>query len=67
MTINELPDIIRQRRLEMGLSQDALAKLAGTNHATVSEIETRRTVPNMATVDALCRALGLRLAVEVVG
>lgn len=36
--------IIRQRREELGLSQAALARLAGTRQAYISEVETGRRV-----------------------
>lgn len=49
-------DII-QERTALGLSQDALAKLAGIRQETLCRLETGKQAPNVRTVDKIDRAL----------
>ena len=48
----------------MGVSQSRLARLAGTHQQHISRIEKGLVDPNLATLDAVVRALGLTLTVE---
>lgn len=50
--------LIRERRQELGLSQRALARRAGTTQAAVSLIERGLTSPTWETVRAMLLALG---------
>lgn len=50
--------LIRQHREQIGLSQRALARRAGTTQAAVSRIERGLTAPNWDTVNALLLAMG---------
>lgn len=49
-------DIIRERRA-LGLSQQALAQLAGIRQETLSRIETAKHTATIATIDKIDRAL----------
>ncbi|HWG08757.1 MAG TPA: helix-turn-helix transcriptional regulator [Solirubrobacteraceae bacterium] len=51
-------ELIRQRRLTLGLSQRSLARRAGTTQAAVSRIERGLTTPTWETVRALLLAMG---------
>lgn len=50
--------MIRQQRLELGLSQRSLALRAGTTQAAISRIERGLTTPTWETVCALLLAMG---------
>lgn len=56
---NEFGKRLRQFREDAGLSQNALARLAGLDPTSLSRMETTlRGNPRRSTVDRLCRALG---------
>lgn len=48
---------IRSFRLRHGLSVEALARLSGTDHTVLEEIESRRGRPNIATLWTIAKAL----------
>lgn len=54
-------NLIRTRR-SAGLSQEALAKLAGVRQETISRLESGKHSPNVRTVDKIDRALKKALA-----
>lgn len=47
----ELPKLMRQMRIALGLSQEELAKLSGISRQSVSYYETADAVPTVATLD----------------
>lgn len=52
--------LVRERRIERGLSQQQLAQLSGVKQATISMIETdERRNPGIYTLEALAQAMGL--------
>lgn len=53
--------LLRTTRRRAGLSQRALAALAGTSQAAVAAIESGRKQPTVATLDRLLRAAGTEL------
>lgn len=53
--------IIRQVRLESGLSLRALAGVANTSHSTIAAYESGRKVPGPATLDRIVEATGFAL------
>lgn len=55
----EVGERLRQSRLACGLSGLALAQLAGTSHTAVGNIERGGTMPTIATVEALAKALNI--------
>jgi transcriptional regulator with XRE-family HTH domain len=55
---------IRAARRRAGLTQLALATMAGTSQATVSAYESGRKQPSLPTLSRLLAAAGSRLAVE---
>ncbi|MEA2374114.1 MAG: hypothetical protein QOD53_577 [Thermoleophilaceae bacterium] len=59
-----VPSVLREARQQVGLSQAALARRAGTSQATVSAYESGRKQPSVDTLGRLLAASGLRLAVE---
>ena len=54
-------DILPIERAKKGLSQRALAELAGTYSAQINQCETYRFVPNVTCLHAICRALDLEV------
>ena len=56
-------DAIRRARIDAGLTQHALAALAGTSQATISAYESGRKQPSVETLERVLAAAGARLAV----
>lgn len=53
-----LADRLRERRLDLGMTQEHLATVAGLSRTPIARIETRRvTSPHISTLQALARAL----------
>jgi transcriptional regulator with XRE-family HTH domain len=49
-------------RKKLGISKNRLAKLTGLSQPYITELESGRKKPALATVEKLCSALGLSLA-----
>lgn len=62
----ELPEIIRARRTQLGLSQTQLAKAVGVHLRQISRYETGDQQPQLSVAVALADALGISL-VELAG
>ncbi len=55
-----LGEILRERRIELGLSKNKLAQYVGISQPEVTRIENgTRTVPNIITLIYMCEVLGL--------
>ena len=54
-------EIIRRRRTALGLNQAELAERVGVSRDTVAGWETSHSRPDLGTLPALCRALGISL------
>lgn len=54
-----MENVIRERRKELGLSQEELAKRCGVTRQTVNAIENNKYDPTLALAFALARELGL--------
>lgn len=59
-------DLVREVRLRSGLTQSALATLAGCHQSSVARIESGAISPDVPTLRRLCEAAGFALRVEVV-
>lgn len=57
---------LRDRRLAHGVSQQQLARRAGTRQATISRIENGHEIPTVDRLDQLLTALGERLELHAV-
>lgn len=55
------PELIRQRRRDAGLRQDALADLAGVSVRTISAIEGGKSTVRLDVLTAVVDTLGLQL------
>jgi transcriptional regulator with XRE-family HTH domain len=56
-----IPELLRKQRLSQGLSQLALAEIAGVHVVTLSRIETGAQQASVGTVRRLADALGLQV------
>lgn len=55
-------EIIKEKRLKLGLSQKQLADKAGLSHNTVYNLETNRVSTNLETYEKICKVLGIKLS-----
>ncbi len=55
-------EIIKEKRLELGLSQKKLAEIAGLSHNTVYNLESNRVSTDLETYEKVCKALGIKLS-----
>ena len=55
-------EIIKKKRLELGLSQQQLADKAGLSHNTVYNLESNRVSTNLETYEKICKVLGIKLS-----
>ncbi|RTH04553.1 hypothetical protein CSW50_02435 [Thermus scotoductus] len=62
--MTEVGKAIRQRRLELGMTQQELASRVGISRQYLTEIETGRRKPTLNTLERLFLVLGLSLQVE---
>ncbi|WP_433347794.1 helix-turn-helix domain-containing protein [Micromonospora sp. CA-111912] len=60
----ELGQAVRQLREQNGWSQTHLARVAGMTQSAVARFEAGGTVPTLAVLERLARALGMRLDVK---
>jgi transcriptional regulator with XRE-family HTH domain len=59
-------ELIRQTRLERGLSQRQLARRVGTHQSAISRLEADKNSPSVETLDLVLRAMGERLQLDAV-
>lgn len=62
---NDLIKILKNRREELGVTQDYLAELAGVGLRTLKEIESGKGNPTFDTLNKLAEVLGMELKLEV--
>ncbi len=55
-------EIIKEKRLKLGLSQKELAEKAGLSHNTIYNLEANKVATNLETYQKVCDALGLKLS-----
>ncbi|MCZ1021212.1 helix-turn-helix transcriptional regulator [Streptomyces noursei] len=58
-------NLIRSRRIELGLSQAELATRAGTGQAFVSRVESGKAIPTIPVLQRLARALECELSMTL--
>lgn len=58
---NNFSKNMRNKRLELNMSQKKLAQIVGVSAKTIQNYENRNTVPNSVTMEAIATALGLSL------
>ena len=57
--------LVREARRRAGLTQAELAARAGTTQSSIARLETGATEASLARIDALVRACGLDLVIEL--
>lgn len=60
----DIASIIKNRRIQLGLSQLDLAEFAEVGVATVKDIERGKGNPSLQTLEKLLRVLGLDMSIE---
>jgi y4mF family transcriptional regulator len=58
---------VRERRKALGISQRDLSELAGVSLHTLSDIESGKANPTMATLERVLTPLGMVLSIQVRG
>lgn len=58
-------EAVKRERLRQGLRQEDIAAKSGLGLRTVSKLEAGSSSPNLGTVEAIARALGMRLVVRL--
>jgi transcriptional regulator with XRE-family HTH domain len=64
--MTEVGTLIRRLREQQGVSQQALARRAGTSQAAISDIERGRVSPSLETADRLLLCVGYGLAIDAI-
>ncbi|ARZ65781.1 helix-turn-helix transcriptional regulator [Streptomyces sp. HU2014] len=57
-------DLVRARRVQLGMSQAELAARAGTGQAFVSRVESGKTIPTLPVLQRLATALECDVALD---
>lgn len=63
--MKEIGEIIRQRRVKLGITQLILAQLAGVGINTVVAIERGEGNPRLKTLEAIANTLGMKLDLKL--
>jgi transcriptional regulator with XRE-family HTH domain len=58
-------EVIRRRRIKIGLSQEAIAEAAGVHHTYVGLLERGKRRPTLHVAERLARAMGKKLSALV--
>lgn len=66
-TLQQVADMLRDRRLQKGLSQYRLAKQIGYNTPGISRIENLTMIPRIDQLADICQALGYQIEIREVG
>jgi ribosome-binding protein aMBF1 (putative translation factor) len=61
--LREFAKLVKIRRAELGLNQEALAKRMGTSHSVISRLESGRHSFSVATMLKVARALEMKLVI----
>ena len=61
--LREFAKLVKIRRAELGLNQEALAKRMGTSHSVISRLESGRHSFSVATMLKVARALDMKLVI----
>ena len=61
--VNPIAAHLRERRFELGLTQDEVAKAAGTSHSAVSRLEKGTHLPQLSTLQRIAAVLDEELLV----
>lgn len=70
ISMNREPSIgerIRERRKALGISQRDLSELAGVSLHTLSDIESGKGNPTLATLEGILTPLGMVLSIQIRG
>lgn len=62
---NQIVGKLKNRRLELGVTQEYLAEIAGISLRTLKKIEAGNSNPTLETLTKLASVLGMELKIEV--
>lgn len=63
-SLNEIGEAIKNRRKEIGMTQQELAVLCKMTQPTIAKIENGLVSPNLRNIKKICKALGLKIKIE---
>lgn len=66
MHVHKVISTLRNRRIELGVTQEYLADIAGIGLRTLKKIEVGSGNPTLATLTKLASVLGMELKAEVI-
>ena len=61
--VNEIGQVIRNRRKYLGLTQVELGKILGKSNTYLSDIEVGKTIPSLKTLIIICKTLSLEFII----
>lgn len=62
--LNEIGEAVKNRRKEIGMTQQELAVLCKMTQPTIAKIENGLVSPNLRNIKKICKALGLKIKIE---
>ncbi len=65
MHLSELTNILKQRRNQLGITQNDLAELSGIALRTIKLVESGKNNPTLDTVNKLSEVLGMEIKLEI--
>lgn len=67
MRIDEIGEIIKNRRALLGIDQKTLADITGVSVHTITDIESGKANPSVIVLNKLLSSIGLELSIRVKG
>lgn len=61
--VNEIGQVIRKRRKNLGLTQVELGEILGKSNTYLSDIEVGKTIPSLKTLIIICKTLSLEFII----
>lgn len=57
-------ELVKSRRIKLGLTQTSLSELSGVSQSAISKIEAGRFSPKLSDAERICEALGMKIEVR---
>lgn len=62
--MKDIPTLIRNKRIEKGISQAKLAEMVGMQQPSIARLESGKIVPSLETVERIANALDLQVKIS---